>query len=59
MYSNIYKEMLSEVDKNYFCFPVTTTTVEHSFSLLHRIKTFLRSRMSQNRLNNYISTLCL
>ena len=39
--------MLSEVDKIYFCFPVTTTTAEHSFSLLCRIKS-----MSQNRLNN-------
>jgi hypothetical protein len=53
--SDMYKNMLTEVDKLlriYFCFPVTSATAERSFSLLRRIKTFLRSTMCQTRLNN-------
>ena len=53
--SDIYKTMLSEVNKLlklYFTFPVTTATAERSFSSLRRIKTFLRSTMSECRLNN-------
>ena len=47
--------MLSEVDKLlkiYFTFPVTSATAERAFSSLRRIKTFLRSTMTQCRLNN-------
>ena len=53
--SDIYKTMLSEVNRLlqlYFTFPVTTATAERSFSSLRRIKTFLRSTMSECRLNN-------
>lgn len=53
--SEIYKGMLTEVDKvlrAYFTFPVTSATAERSFSSLRRIKTFLRSTMTQERLNN-------
>ena len=53
--SDIYKGMLSEVDKLlkvYFTFPVTSATAERAFSSLRRIKTFLRSTMTQCRLNN-------
>ena len=53
--SDVSKAMLSEVDKLlklYFTFPVTTATAERSFSSLWRIKTFLRSTMSDCRLNN-------
>ncbi len=53
--SDIYKTMLSEVNKLlklYFTFPVTTATAEWSFSSLRRIKTFLRSTMTECRLNN-------
>ena len=53
--SDIYKTMLSEVNKLlqlYFTFPVTTATAERSFSSLRRIKTFLRSTMTECRLNN-------
>ena len=32
--------------------PATNTTSEHSFSALHRIKTYLRSTMTQARLNH-------
>ena len=42
--SDIYKEMLSEIDKIlkiYFTFPVTSATAERSFSSLRRIKTYL------------------
>ena len=52
---DIYKTMLSEVDKIlklYFTFPVTTATAEISFSSLRRIKMFLRSTMTDCRLNN-------
>ena len=45
--SDIYINMLTEVDKLYFCIPVTSATAERSFSLLRRIKTFLRSTMCQ------------
>ena len=47
--------MFSEVDKMVRLFltvPVTTATGERSFSTLRRIKTYLRSTMSQKRLNN-------
>ena len=53
--SDIYKTMLCEVNKLlqlYFTFPVTTATAERSFSSLRRIKTFLRSTMTECRLNN-------
>lgn len=53
--SPIYKGMLSEVDKvlrTYLTFPVTSATAERSFSALRRIKTFLRSTMTCERLNN-------
>ena len=53
--SVIYKDMLSEVDKVlkiFFTFPVTSATAEWSFSSLRRLKTFLRSTMSDCRLNN-------
>ena len=53
--SEIYKGMLGEVEKVlriYLNFPVTTATAERSFSSLRRIKTFLRSSMTNYRLNN-------
>ena len=53
--SEFVKGMLSEVDKllrAYLTFPVTSATAERSFSSLRRIKTFLRSSMVQQRLNN-------
>ena len=50
--SSIYRGMLSEVLKLFFTFPVTTATAERSFSSLRRLKTFLRSQMSDCRLNN-------
>ena len=55
--SSIVRGMLSEVDKlvqayMYFTFPVTSATAERSFSSLRRIKTFLRSSMTAQRLNN-------
>ena len=55
--NTIYKGMLSEVNKvlrAYFTFPVTSATAERSFSSLRRIKTFLRSTMTQERLNNLL-----
>ena len=55
--SSIYRGMLSEVLKPFFTFLVTTATVERSFSSLRRLKTFLRSQMSDCRLNNlYVYT---
>lgn len=53
--SHIYKGMLLEVDKLlklYLTFPVTTSTAERLFSLLRRLKTFLRNTMTSCRLNN-------
>ena len=49
------REMFSEIDKLlrlYLTVPVTTATSERSFSALRRIKTYLCSTMSDERLNN-------
>ena len=51
----ISKEMLSEVFRLlmiFYTLPVTTSTAERTFSALRRLKTFLRSAMSQPRLNH-------
>ena len=53
--SCVYKKMLNEIDKLlklYYTFPVTTATSERSFSSLRRLKTFLRTTMTECRLNN-------
>ena len=53
--SDNLKRMLSEVDKLirlYLTIPVTNATAEHSFSALKRVTTYLRSTMTQERLNN-------
>lgn len=53
--SCIYKNMLNEVHKLlklYYTFPVTTATSERSFSSLRRLKSFLRTTMTECRLNN-------
>lgn len=53
--SNIYKNMLSEIDKLLkilFTIPITSATAERGFSSFRRLKTFLRSTMTQCRLNN-------
>ena len=53
--SVIFQGMLTEVDKLlriYFSVPVTSATAERLFSCLRRIKTYLRSTMTDNWLNN-------
>lgn len=45
---------LMKLIKIYLTVPVTTATAERSFSTLRRIKSYLRSTMSQNRLNNIL-----
>ena len=53
--NNLVKGMFSEVDKLlrlYFTFPVTSATAERSFSSLRLIKTYLRSTMTSQHLNN-------
>ena len=55
------RDMLSEVDgllRLYFTIPVTTATAERSFSVLRRIKTYLRSTMTECRLNNVLLLHC-
>ena len=47
--------MLSEIA---FTIPITTATAERSFSVLHRIKSYLRSTMSESRLNNIMLLHC-
>lgn len=52
---SISKEMFLEVIrflKIFYTLPVTTSTTECTFSALRRLKTFLRSTMSQERLNS-------
>ena len=51
------KRFLSEVDrliKLYLTVPMTSATAERTFSTLRRLKNFLRSTMTQTRLNNII-----
>ena len=51
----ISKVMFSEVDKLlkiYLTVPMTTATAERTFSTMRRIKTYLRSTMTQERLNH-------
>ena len=53
--------MLSEVDKLlkiYLTLPVSTASAERSFSCLRRLKTYLRSTMTQQRLNNMMLLHC-
>ena len=52
---NSYKHMLSEVHKLlrlYLTIPVTSSTSERTFSTLRRLLTYLRSTMTEKRLNN-------
>ena len=53
----IAKDMFSNVDKLvrlYLIIPVTTCTAERSFSSLHRIKSYLRSAMTEERSKNIL-----
>ena len=55
--SSLYQNMLCEFDKLlvlYLTFPVTTATVERSFSSLCRVKTYLQNTMSAWKLNNLL-----
>ena len=50
-----YKAMLGEVHKLlrlYLTIPITSSTSERAFSTLRRVLTYLRSTMTQKRLNN-------
>lgn len=53
--SALSKKMFSEVHsllRLYYTLPVTSATAERTFSVLRRMKTYLRSSMTQERLNN-------
>ena len=55
---SLCKEMLSEVVhliKLFYTIPVTISTAERTFSALRRLKTYLRTTMSQERLNHAMS----
>lgn len=50
-----YTSVLSEVHKLlrlYLTIPVTSSTAERTFSVLKRLLTYLRSTMTEKRLNN-------
>jgi len=54
------KNLLGQVSlllKLILVMPATNATSERSFSALRRVKTYLRSTMTQNRLNNLFSVL--
>ena len=54
---NFAKTMLGEIKKLlhiYLTIPLTSATAERSFSLLRRLKNYLRSTMTQNRLNHLL-----
>lgn len=53
--NHVYKEMLSSVHlllRLYMTIPITSATSERCFSALRRLLTYLRSSMSEQRLNN-------
>ena len=53
--SPVNKAMLSHIDtllKIYYTIPMSTATSERSFSTLRRLKNYLRSNMTQTRLNS-------
>ena len=55
MTRHAYQTMLSEVHKLlrlYLTVPITTATSERAFSTLRRLLTYLRSTMTEQRLNN-------
>ena len=52
-----YKLILSEVHKLlrlYLVIPITSATAERTFSVLKRLLNYLRSTMTEKRLNNYL-----
>ena len=54
---SLAKTMLSEVDRLlriYLTVPMTSATAERTFSTLRRVKSYLRSTMTQKRLNHVI-----
>ena len=56
-----WRDMLPEVTNVltlFLCLPVTTCTAERSFSSLRRLKTYLRSTMTQKRLNHIAFLHC-
>ena len=51
------RSLFTEIDKLlhiYLTIPVTTCTAERSFSVLRRVKTYLRSTMTEERLNSVV-----
>ena len=55
--SDLGKSMFTEVHKLliiYLTMPMTSATTERTFSSLRRLKTYLRSTMTQKRLNNVL-----
>ena len=55
------KSLCSELDKLlkvFLTIPVTTATSERTFSVMRRLKTFLRSSMTQKRLNHVLILHC-
>lgn len=56
---SVYKRMLSEVHnllRLYLTIPITSATSERTFSALEHVLTYLRSSMSEKRLNNCVLT---
>ena len=55
--SSAYKSMLSEVNKLlrlYLTVPITSSTSERTFSVSKRLLTYVRSTMTEKRLNNCV-----
>ena len=53
----VFSEVVKLV-KIFMIIPITTATAERSFSSLRRLKTYLRSTMTQCRLNNILLLHC-
>ena len=51
--TKVFSELHSVI-KLYLTVPLSNATAEHSFSALRRIKTYLRSTLTQEHLNHYL-----
>ena len=54
--NSMARVMFSEVHQLYLTVPMTTATAERTFSMLRRLKNYLRSRMTQEQLNHVMLT---
>ena len=52
--SKVFFGEVYKLTRIFFTFPITTATAERTFSTLRRLKTFLRSTLTQPNLNHFM-----